>query len=205
MFENYNCIGIMGGTFNPVHKGHIHMAYSAKQQVEEIEKIIFMPNNIPKYKSSQDIASAKQRIDMLCIALDKCEWATVSDMEIKRGGITYTYDTLCTIKNMNNNIKIYFIIGSDSLKSFDKWFRYRDILSMCTLLVASRDGDKDNLKYYGDRILNEVGYGEILYLNMDELDAASSDIRNRISMGDIPYDILPEGVAGYIIDNKMYI
>ena len=204
IISNLSCVGIMGGTFNPVHNGHVLMAKTAYEQFDEIDKIVFMPNNIPNYKDSNDIVATEHRISMLSLAIGEYPWAIISDMEIKRGGITYTYDTLCELLEINPKLKIYFIIGSDSLNSFRKWYRYRDILSMCTLLVASRNNEEDSVRYVGEKLLKDCGVGSIEYLIMDEYDAASSDIRNKIKSGIIPADILPAGIPEYIQENKLY-
>lgn len=206
MFEEYKCIGILGGTFNPLHMGHIHMAEAVIRQYERIEKIIFFPNNYPRYKDGSQIAQAKHRLAMLRAGTENLSWAQVSDMEISRGGVTYTYDTLTEIAASNQKLHIYYIIGSDSLLSFDKWFRYKDILKLCTLVVGSRDGgDRDKLYHAGDVLTEECGYARIEYLDMKEFPVSSTEIRKSIASGNMPVDLLPSGVAKYIVDNKLYI
>mgnify|MGYP002520576952 CR=1 FL=1 len=205
MFKNYRCIGILGGTFNPVHMGHISMAKAAKENYPGIEKIIFLPNNIPGYKDGSQIADENHRLAMLKEGIKGLPWALVSDMEIKRGGITYTYDTLDTIKNLNPDIVIYFIIGSDSLVSFNKWFRYKDVLKKCILLVGSRDNNREEMYRAGDRLMQECNYAKIEYLDLKEFPVASTDIRESIKKGNNPGDLLPPGVMKYIIENKLYM
>jgi len=204
ILKDKKCIGIMGGTFNPVHNGHILMAKSAYEQFDDMEKVIFLPNNQPKYKETKDIVAPEHRVNMLNIALKECDFACVSDMEIKRGGITYTYDTLTEILNYNPALQIYYIIGSDSLKSFASWYRYKDVLSMCTLLCACRDNDRKIIKSVGDELLKDSQCGRIEYITMAEYDAASSDIRRDIAKGYMPSEILPAGVPDYILKNNLY-
>lgn len=204
IFEKYSCIGILGGTFNPVHKGHIMLADKAVEQYPDIEKVVMLPNNLPVYKNPNEIADAKYRIRMLEIAVCNRDYVCISDMEIKRGGETYTIDTLRDIKRINPHIKIYFIIGADSLYQFEKWREYNEILKLSTLLVAQRESDYDDMEKYAEKIVSDSGYGEINFLRTESVDAASSYIRNAISDGAIPYDLLPEGVAEYIALNKLY-
>ena len=88
VFFKYNCIGILGGTFNPIHKGHIMLAKKAIEQFPEIEKILIMPNNKPAYKGNNEIINPNERLKMLKLAVSTFDYAEVSDIEIKRGGIT---------------------------------------------------------------------------------------------------------------------
>ncbi len=204
LFKQYECIGIMGGTFNPIHNGHIIMARNAYEQYKDIEKIIFMPNNLPKYKDACEIISTSHRINMITRAIESFDWAEMSDMEIQRGGTTYTVDTLTQIKNINPSITIYFIIGADSLYSFEKWFKYRDILKLAKLLVASRNSDYDDMVRFSDSLISEVGYGFVDFIKMEEYDAASSEIRKMIGQRNMPFELMPQNVSQYIINNNLY-
>ena len=121
IFKQSGCIGILGGTFNPVHIGHIMLADKTIEQYPDIEKIVIMPNNLPAYKNSHELVDSKHRIRMLELATEDRDYVSISDLEIKRGGATYTIDTLREIKNINPSLKIYFIIGADSLFQFEKW------------------------------------------------------------------------------------
>lgn len=203
-WKKYNCIGIMGGTFNPIHNGHILIAKNAYEQFPDINKIVFMPNAMPKYKDSDDIGNSIHRLIMTYKGIKDYEWAVLSDMEIKRGGITYTYDTLMEIKSINPNLKIYFIIGADSLASIKKWYRYQDVMSMCTLLVAARENQDLDIETMGNNLMSEYEFCHIEYIKMDEYDASSTDIRESIKNGVMPYDILPRDVCIYIQENHLY-
>ncbi len=203
-WKKYNCIGIMGGTFNPIHNGHIMLAKTAYEQFGDIEKIVFLPNAMPKYKDSKEVIDSSHRLAMVNMGIKDYNWASLSDMEIKRGGITYTYDTLKEIKSINPGIKIYFIIGADSLANIKTWFRYQDVLSMCTLLVAKREGENLDIVAMGDKLMSEYDFCRIEYMDMEEYDASSTDIRASVERGVIPYDLLPIGVSDYILENKLY-
>lgn len=203
-WKEHKCIGIMGGTFNPIHNGHILMAKNAFDQYENIEKIVFMPNAMPKYKDSDHIVSSNHRLTMTYKAIESYDWATLSDMEIKRGGATYTYDTLTEIRNINPELIVYFIIGADSLANIEKWYRYEDVLAMCTLLVAKREGESEDIFSMGEKLRKKYDFCCIKYIDMEEYDASSSFIRESIKDGNMPYDLLPIEVAKYILNNNLY-
>ncbi len=202
--EHLHCIGILGGTFNPVHNGHIMMAECALQRKNDIEHLIFMPNNLPAYKDTDEIIDTEHRINMLRIALRDRSKMCISRLEIERGGITYTADTLDELLSWNPGLKIYFIIGTDSLKSFDRWFRYRDILQSCTLLVAERNTGQKNQQLWAQALMRQVPGARIDFLDNDEIPVASSDIRQQIAAGYMPDTLLPKGVADYIRKHGLY-
>lgn len=204
IWKKYKCVGIMGGTFNPIHNGHILIAKNAYEQYDEVEKIVFMPNSVPKYKQTGLIIQTYHRVNMTRRAIDKYEWASFSEIETERGGITYTYDTLLQIKKINPNLKIYFIIGADSLENIEKWHRYEDVLSMCTILVAKREGNSGDIYSMGEILKEKYSYCDIKYIYMDEYDASSTKIREEISEGHIPYELLPPEVSEYIVQNNLY-
>lgn len=202
--EKYNCVGILGGTFNPIHMGHIELAKNAIKQYSDIEQIIIMPNNLPAYKENKDIADISHRRKMIEIAIKNAQDISISMMEVERGGVTFTSDTLEDIKRKNPSMKIYFIIGADSLFSITKWHNYKDVLRLCTLLVARRSSDYNNMEEYALELVKNIGYGDIKFIYMDEINISSSGIRKDISEGRMPFLMLPEGLDLYIKKNKLY-
>lgn len=203
-FKNLTCIGILGGTFNPVHNGHLMMAKHTHEQIAEVEKVVFMPNNLPAYKDSSSIVSNQHRINMLKLAVLDMPYADVSDLEIKRGGVTYSIDTLNEIKMINPNIKIYFIIGADSLFTFDKWYRFEEIFALCTLLVAIRDTNMAEMEKRANAYRRDYG-AEVFFLRCDEVRASSTKIRELCKNGISVNDMLPANVADYILENGLYV
>lgn len=201
---SYSKIGILGGTFNPIHNGHLMMAKCALRQFHSLEAIMILPNNLPAYKESTSIITSEHRLAMLKLAVANEPSMFVSDMELVRGGTTYTIETLEQIHNLNPKLQIAFIIGADSLLSFSKWYRYKDILKHCTLLVAGRESERANLKQFEKQLIEEVGYGTIKIMRNKNMDISSSQIRNCIAAGAIPYDCMPVSVANYIKENKLY-
>lgn len=203
VFKQSKCIGILGGTFNPVHNGHILLAKTAINCFDDMEHFIFLPNNKPAYKDNNEIADARHRVKMLELATSSIDNINVSTLEIDRGGMTYTIDTLEEIKAVNPNIKIYFVIGDDSLYSFNKWVRYQDILRHITLVVARRTYDYDALKAKAEEIISSHGYGDIKIMEAPIYEAASSEIRKSIAQG-TKIDVIDNKVYDYIVENNLY-
>lgn len=200
----YNCIGILGGTFNPVHNGHTMLAKEVIEQFPHIEKLLLMPNNLPAYKDTEHIISSEHRINMLKLVSMKLPKTCVSDLEIKRGGTTYTIDTLKQIKEINKNINIYFIIGADSLFNIEKWRDYNDIFCNCTIIAAKRDCEFKDIKEYSKQLISKYPNFKIEFLDTQAVDVSSSNLREDIKNGIIDDNYLDESIINYIKDNKLY-
>lgn len=196
------CIAIMGGTFNPVHIGHVRMAREVLSLKHDIDRLVFMPNNLPAYKDKRELIDTEHRINMLKLALSKYPDMSVSTLEIDRGGVTYTADTLDELLGVNPRLKIYFIMGMDSLKSLHLWYRYRDVVNNCSLLVFDRYVDIDAKRDIDSYIYENA---RIEYIHNDKMDVSSSEIRELISNGNMPYKLLPDGVSDYIIEHGLYV
>lgn len=196
------CIAIMGGTFNPVHIGHVRMAREVLSLKHDIDRLVFMPNNLPAYKDKRELIDTEHRINMLKLALADYPDMSVSTLEIDRGGVTYTADTLDELLRVNPHLKIYFIMGMDSLKSLHLWHRYKDVVDNCHLLVFDRDVDIDKNKDIDSYIYENA---KIEYIHNDKMDVSSSEIRKLISDGNMPYKLLPDGVSDYIIEHGLYV
>jgi len=132
-------IGILGGTFNPVHIGHLILAEEAREKLG-LDKIIFVPTFIPPHKDNVNIASPQDRLKMLRLAVASNRYFTVSDIEIKRQGPSFTIDTLKAFKAKYSQDELYFIIGSDLLKYLEMWKDLKQILSMVKFVAATRPG-----------------------------------------------------------------
>ena len=130
-------IGIMGGTFNPIHNGHIALAQKAYEDLK-LDKVLFMPSGTSYLK--QNVLSAKHRVEMVRRAILPYSYFELSLIEVNRAGNTYTYETLQQLKCENPNIEYYFIIGADSLFNIDGWKCPERLLKTCTILAAYRDG-----------------------------------------------------------------
>ena len=204
IFTKYKCIGILGGTFNPIHNGHIELAKCAIEQYSDIEQIIIIPNNKPAYKSNNGLVTANDRYNMIKAATSNLDYVTVSDIEIKRGGLTYSYDTICEIKKINPDINIYFIVGADSLFTVDTWYKFDEFLSMVTLLVANRDSDMIKMQQCADNLMTKYDNISIKFLNNLNISVSSSMIRECDIDGRLAKEYLPCEVISYIKANKLY-
>ena len=138
MINSDKIIGIMGGTFNPIHKGHTGIARCAYEQ-SDIDEILFMPSGTPAYKDNSPIVSATDRCNMVKLAIKPFDYMSLSTIETDRPGNTYTADTLAQIYDSYK--KIYFIIGADSLLYIQDWYHPEYICSHCHLLCANRDNN----------------------------------------------------------------
>ena len=169
--------GIFGGSFNPVHNGHIHLAQSVMQQLE-FDRIILMPANIPPHKQYDDYIDGSDRLEMCRLASEGIQGIEVSDWEISQNNISYSYNTVMHFRETCPGDKLYLLAGSDMLLSFDTWFRYRDILAEAALAIVSREKN-DSLQLASKKHELEK-YGEIIIVNAEPLVISSTQIRKSI-------------------------
>lgn len=195
---------IIGGSFNPIHKGHLKMAESAHDQFE-LDEIVVMPNKTTYYKENMEFVSDEHRLNMIRSAIQDIPYLSVSDMEIVRGGVTHTIDTIREFKALYPDSELYFIIGGDSLEWVDRWVSAEELLSSVVFLTAVRG--KTDIKRSKDiisRIKSEHPKSQIELLNMDDYPISSSEIREKIKIGENPSEMLPEKVYNYIVEHNLY-
>lgn len=202
-------IGIMGGTFNPIHLGHVKLAQAAFEQYN-LDKVIFIPSSEPPHKKNEAIVSGLHRLNMVKLAIQDFSYFETSDMELNREGYTYTYDTLKELHGQNTQDEIYFIIGADSLFNFEKWNHPDEIVKMCILLVA----DRDDIPI--DKFVNQIDYlkekyqADIRILKTPMMDISSTQIRNAMSdniidnADNINLNLIDKNVIDYISQNRLY-
>lgn len=192
----------MGGTFNPVHNGHIAIARAAHEQFN-IPHILVMPSYSPAYKDNSTIVSAKHRCNMVSLAIKDYNYMSLSTFEIERGGKTYTADTLKLMKDQYDTI--YFIIGADSLFSLDRWYRPDYICSHCHILAANRDEHPlDELIAQKDMLVHK--YNAVIDLiSCNNYPFSSTQIRNAAHTGQDITPYVGAEVAGYISMNQLYV
>ena len=198
-------VGVLGGSFNPIHNGHLSIAKCAHEQLG-IPEILIMPTASTYYKDDRFLIPSEKRMDMIKLAISENEaedYMKPSYLDIDRGGITYTYDTINDLKKFYD--KIYFIIGADSLMYIDKWKNADEFLPRCILLTALREGISDNeIKDQCNRLVESFG-AQIIFLDINTIVVSSSEIRKRIRKGQSVYGMLPDSVLKYIIENSLYI
>ncbi|MDD6032454.1 MAG: nicotinate (nicotinamide) nucleotide adenylyltransferase [Oscillospiraceae bacterium] len=195
-------IGIYGGTFNPIHRGHIHLAREI-QAALQFDRLLFIPSRIPPHKEAKQLASGQDRLEMVRLALEEeLPEAMVSDLELKSRGKSYTFYTLEKLQALLPDSAFTLIMGTDMLLTFDQWFRWRDILSMACLAVAARNAGEQQLMEKKARALSPEG--RITVVPMTPLPMSSTDVRRIIRTGGDPSALLPEKVWAYIRDRGLY-
>ena len=196
-------LGIFGGTFNPPHLGHVESAKSFIESMS-LDKLLVIPTSVPPHKSADGIASAEQRIAMCRLAFSNVSKCEVSDIEVKRGGKSYTYMTLEELSSPDT--EIFLLCGTDMLLSMDSWMKPEIIFNLATICYARRESDAANdLKIDEKTALYRRKYGaEIVFLNSPVVEVSSSQIRERIKNGEPSDAFLTETVRKYITDSELY-
>ena len=190
-------IGILGGTFNPIHNAHIELAKAAYEQYD-LEKVLVMVSPNPPHKAGKTIEDVAHRNNMVRLAVEPYDFLEFSDFEQCRDGFIYTADTLTLLKQKFPENHYYFIVGGDSINSIEKWYHPEVVLSNCTLLAAGRNEiDWDRLKECIDKI-NKKYNADVRPVRLKSMDISSTEVRN----GDL--EDVPEAVMNYIIENNLY-
>lgn len=196
-------IGILGGTFNPIHMGHLILAENAYSELK-LDKVIFMPSGISYLKDQSKIASAEHRINMVRLAIADNKHFELSTMETEREGNTYTYETLKALKTQNTKNQLYFIGGADTLLNIESWKCPELIFKYASLVYAPRDHKEAKfLDEKAEELRNKFD-AEILNLNAPDIDISSSDIREKIKNNISVRYYLPDKVEAYILENSLY-
>ena len=196
-------IGILGGTFDPFHKGHFMMAESAYKQFD-LDEVWIMPNGNPPHKRNQEKTDFKIRCELVQLAIKKAPYMMLCDYEGSEDSYHYTYETLGMFKGQYPEDEFYFIIGADSLKDFPGWRKPEIISKLCTLLVACRDeAGYSELSIKAAEIEQMFG-GSVQIMNSPKVDAASSEIRSMISNGKDVSGYLDEEVLEAIKEKELY-
>lgn len=194
-------IGILGGTFNPVHFGHIYMASKSKE-VLGLEQIFFMPNYIPPHKESAEV-SAEDRLQMLRLALEDFPEFSISTYEIDKEGVSYTYETLEELHRRHPLDSFFFIIGEDSYVNFWRWKHPERILQAARIVVLQREGYSDQDAELTEQLLKEHQQEAIL-ISAEPLDISSSTVREKIMRDEDVTSLVPFNVLAYIRENHLY-
>ena len=197
-------IGIMGGTFDPIHYGHLAAAEAARIEFG-LCKVIFMPVGNPPHKQSQAISDAEHRYRMTALATSSNSGFEVSRLEVDKAGITYTFDTMKELRNIYGEAPaIYFITGADAVLELLTWYKLGELLTLCKFIAVTRPGfDICKLEQKIAEITSKYD-GEIICLEVPLLEISSTDIRERIKNGKPVKYLLPEEVEAYIHKNGLY-
>jgi len=197
-------IGILGGTFDPVHNGHLILADAAREQLN-LGEIIFIPAGQPWLKTERIITPARHRLQMLRLALEGRAGIRISEMEIKRSGPTYTIDTITALrKRLNAEDELFFILGQDNLMQLPQWRDAPELVQLCYLVAAPRPGvKKPDLKALEAEIPGITH--RVMLMKKPLVDISASDIRERVARGLSVCHLVPGPVNRYIKEQGLYI
>ena len=196
-------IGIMGGTFNPIHQGHLLLAEQAREYCE-LDEVLFIPSGNSYMKDSSEILDGEIRIFMTAAAIEDNPSFTLSTMEMEREGATYTCDTIQDLREKEPFAQYYFIMGADSLFSMESWKDPGEIFKNCILVAAARDS-RDTFSLTEKATELQAKYqARIIILTERKIDISSSEVRSRIREGKSVRYMIPDKVIDYISSNHLY-
>lgn len=196
-------LGIMGGTFDPIHMGHLAVAEQARDALG-LDAVVFLPAGCQPYKIEQDQLPAEKRLEMCRLAVYDNENFDVSPLEVERKGITYTIDTLKTVRaHYPSNVRLYFIAGADSIATLADWKDAHELSQLASFVGINRPGTK----LIGDKAikksLQEAGF-TVEFIHAPSLDISSTDLRRRIAQGGSIRYLIPEPVRLVIEAENLY-
>jgi nicotinate-nucleotide adenylyltransferase len=200
-------IGILGGTFDPIHLGHLHIASQVVSRLK-LQQLQFMPCGLPVHRDKPR-ASAKQRCKMIELAIAEQPEFVLNALELQRDGPSYSVDSLREI-SCRNEQSLVLILGADAFNDFTRWKSPAEILRLANLVICGRPGfDIDNAVFSGNRVqtpheLENRRAGGILTLTVDAIDCSSSNVRAALDRGNTPRHYLTGEVADYIDENDLY-
>ena len=198
-------IGIFGGSFDPVHLGHLVMAEQCREQ-GRLDQLWFMPASVPPHKQNRQLASFAQRVEMLTLALSGQPAFHIKELENERSGPSYTVDTLSQIRKTHPDDDIYLIIGADTLLDFPNWRQPQRIVELVALLVADRPGwDMPDVQEVRSRLSLSKGVDlRVEVIQMPLINLSSTDIRQRSHDGRSVRYLVPRAVEVYMAEKGLY-
>ncbi|MCR5345690.1 MAG: nicotinate-nucleotide adenylyltransferase [Lachnospiraceae bacterium] len=196
-------IGILGGTFNPIHLGHLLIAENAFEQFK-LDRVNIMPAHISPFKIDTKVLDKEHRKKIIELSIADNPHFVMDPREIDSDSISYTYLTLSDMKANNPEDELFFILGADSLKTIKNWRNPQIIFDNATVLAAVRDNDDiDDLKFYADK-LKTLFNGNVDFIKTPTYDVSSTDIRRRIASGESVRYMICDAAIEYITDNNLY-
>jgi len=216
--EGRERIGLLGGTFNPIHRGHVRAAGLVRDRFG-LDRVLFIPSHISPHKPAENLASAEHRLEMVRLAVSGRRGFTASAIEIEAGGCSYSILTLEKIRALHPAADLYFILGIDAFLEIDTWKEYQRVLDGCRFIVISRPGwdlasARDVLgPEFRPRICvlrdpaaspTEAAGCTVYLLELETIDVSSSEIRERIREGRSIAELVDPGVAKYLKEKGLY-
>jgi len=197
-------IGVLGGTFDPVHLGHLIIAEEVREQLK-LDRVLFVPSGYPWLKQEHVITAAEHRVAMLRLALTSNPNFQISMVDVERKGPSYTVDTLADIRRQfGDSASFYFILGWDSLKDLHLWKDPARIIQQCKLVAVARPGSQKPKLSVLEKDLPGISE-RVTLLTKPLIDISSSDIRKRVAQGLSIKHLVPEAVEAYIREKGLYI
>ena len=196
-------LGIFGGTFDPIHLGHLLTAEAVLEGLF-LDKVIFIPASIPPHKTDKFVTPPEKRMDMTRLGTAYNENFAVSDIELKRKGPSYSVDTVSELKNRYPDGEFFFIIGSDAINDIATWHEAKKLIASCNFAAVTRAGKPLNREYLRE-YFGELAHTNITEVKTPQIEISSTDIRRRIGEGkNISYMVTKE-VAEYIKREGLYL
>ena len=203
MAEIKHRVGILGGTFDPIHNGHLMMAEAVRDEYE-MEKVLFIPAAQPPHKRGHKISSAEDRYMMTVLATCMNPAFEVSDIEMRREGPSYSIDTVrALLRATGGDSEFFFFAGAAVIREIYTWERIEELLAICPFIAASRPGCRPDVERTRN-LLGDLGVRQIHLLNTPELEISSTDIRERVAAGRSIKYIVPSEVEHYIYKKGLY-
>ena len=207
-------VGLLGGTFDPVHNGHLALARAAHQALA-LDRVRFIPAARPPHRPDSPRASEYHRLEMLRRALDGCAGWEVCDLELHRDGPSYSFDTLAAFHREGlSPLQLFFLTGTDAFAEIATWHRYPDVLDSAHFAVITRPGFslsvlQARLPALADRMIEPAGVADsatprIVLIEAHTPNVSSTDIRRLASRGESLKDLVPPAVAAYISEKRLY-
>lgn len=196
-------VGILGGTFNPIHNGHVDIAYKIYKYFS-LDRVLFMVNKIPPHKDSHYILGSDIRINLVNIAIKGYDYFNSEDYEINKEGISYTYESLEYLKSIYFESDLFFIVGSDSFVNFNKWKNIGHIFKNAVIIVYLRENSHKDIVIKLKEYYIDIYNGRIEIFDGGIIDISSTRIRYMINNGEDISGLVNKDVYNYIIKNHLY-
>jgi nicotinate-nucleotide adenylyltransferase len=199
-------VGLFGGSFDPVHRGHVHAARAARDEFR-LDGVVFVPAARPPHKPGRALASGADRMAMLALALDGERGFAASDLELTRAGPSYTFDTVVEVaRRVPAQAALHLVLGADNLSGLSAWYRAEELLARVQPIVVHREGDLDVLlaELAGKLSARSLARLAAGLVRLPPVSCSSSDVRAALAAGRVPEEDLPRGVGDYIRARGLY-